>query len=49
MGVQNSVPLAALPKQQSLAAIGFPGMAILSSIFILNLHILHEGMSCRWT
>ena len=33
VGAQNSVPSAALPKQQSLVAIGFHGTQFLSSIF----------------
>ena len=38
---QNSVPSAALPKQQSLAAIGFLGPLFLSSTnFILSLKLL---------
>ena len=45
--------MAALPKQQSITAIGF--FNVISEFifffffFFLNLHILHEGMSCRWT
>ena len=33
VGAQNSLPLAALTKQQSFAAIGFLGTLFLSSIF----------------
>ena len=39
MGVQNSVPSAALPKLQSLAAIGSHGKLFLSSFYFLNLLI----------
>ena len=41
MGAENSVPPAALPKQQSLAAIGFHGTLFLRSTnFILPLKML---------
>ena len=41
MGAENSVPSAALPKQQSLAAIGFHGTLFLSSTnFIFPLKML---------
>ena len=41
MGAQNSVPLAALPKQQSLAAIGFYDLLFLiSTNFVLPFNLL---------
>ena len=46
-GCQNSVPLAALPMQQSLAAIGFHGPLFLSSTnFILPLELLVGFFPC---
>ena len=47
VGAQNSLPSAAPPKQQSLAAIGFHVTLFLTSIFLFFKNFADKFLSCQ--